>query len=197
MWKVHSNKRDTNALYLGVRYGPRERMDDPNKDAMEMAIGFTVENMYTDSYAIMGNAHVMFYFNGSGIVGPVLVKDAGQTFLTTDAYSKAFLYHSGKLEYVDNDANHSASLMESQDGGATWIDKGVIDSHKYNYIAFARIEPTAPYYLESYYVKLLIDNNNNLVYSVSVDLLYWQEGGKVNSSSAQVSGMASSFIDLK
>ncbi|NOX66926.1 MAG: T9SS type A sorting domain-containing protein [Chlorobi bacterium] len=197
LWKVNSNKRVTNALYMSTRYGHHDRMDDPNKDAVEMAIGFTVEDMFAVSYAIMENAHVMFYLNGSGIVGPVLVKDAGQTFLTTDTYSKAFLNHGGRLEYIYNDINHSASLMESYDWGATWIDKGIVDNHKYTYVAFNRIEPTYPYYLESYYVKLLIDDSGDLVYSVSENLLNWQYGGKVNSSSAQVSGMASSFIDLK
>ncbi|VAX29271.1 hypothetical protein MNBD_IGNAVI01-1802 [hydrothermal vent metagenome] len=197
LWKVNSNKRVANALYLGARYGSPERMDDPSKDAIEMAVGITVEDMIAVSYAIMEDAHVKFYMNGSGINGPVLVKDAGQTFLTTETYSKAFINHGGRLEYFYNDINHSASLMESYDWGATWVDKGVVDDHKYTFIAFTRIKPTYPLYLENYYVKLLIDDNSDLIYSVSGDMVNWQYVGKVNSGDAQVTGMASSFIDLK
>ncbi len=198
LWRVNSNSVDTNSLYLGGRYGGRDRMDDPNKDALEVAIGFTVENeLYAVSYGIMENSHAKFYLSASGAGTHILVKDDGQTFLTSDNFTKAFVNHGGKLEYIYNDFSHSAQLTESGDWGATWSDKGTVDSHQYTYVAFTRITPTFPLYMESYFVKLFKDDNGDLIFSVSPDLLNWQDGGKVNSSNAQVSGMAASFIDVK
>ncbi len=196
LWEVHQNKVDTNAIYLGGRYGGRERVDDPKKNLLEYAIGFTTEDMLAVSYGVVENGNVKFYLYGSGINGPILVKEIKQDFLTSDNFSKAFINHGGKLEYVFNSFSKGTRLMESNDWGATWQEKGIVDNHPYRYVAIERIQPTPPLYLESYYVKLLEDDNNNLVFWVSKDLLNWQSGGQINSTAAQVQ-QATVFIELR
>lgn len=196
LWRVNSNKLYTNALFLGERYGEPKRVDDPNKNALELAIGFTVEDdMIAISYGIMEEGRAKFYLYGTGINGPILVIDDGATFLTSDHYTKAFLNHDGNIKYIFNNFAHSAKLMESNDWGATWTDKGLIDSRKYVYIAFSRIKPIAPLFSESYYVKLLLDDNGDLVFYVSQDLMNWQDGGTINSESASID-YAGTYIDL-
>ncbi len=195
LWRVDSNGRVTNALYMGGRYGEPIRMDDPEKDALELAIGFTVENMIAVSFGIMENGHAKFYLADAN--GPILVKDDGQTFINTDHFTKAFKNYDGRIEYIFSDFAHTAKLMESYDWGDNWTDKGIIDTHPYTYVAFTRIKPSAPLYLESYYVKLVKNDQDNLVFYVSEDLINWKDGGEINAQNAQISGMMSYYIDLK
>ena len=193
LWRVNTNNTDTNALYLGDRYS-KIRVDDPNSNALEQAIGMNVDDMISISYGVMEDGHAKFYLTDEN--GPKLVKDDGQTFITSDHFSKAFKNHGGKIQYIFSDFAHPAKLMVSDNWGETWNDMGIIDSHPYSYVAFERITPTPPKYLESYYVKLVLDDNGNLVFAVSKDLMNWQDGGKINSDAAQIE-MASVFVDLK
>ena len=197
LWEVRQNSKDTNAIYLGGRFGGKERVDDPTKNSLEYAVGCTVEDSkIAVSYGIMDNGNAKFYLYGTGITGRVLVHDDGQTFLTSDNFSKAFVNYGGKIFYIYSSFSHNPKLFVSEDWGATWQDKGVIDNLYNRYIAFARIVPTAPNYLESYYVKLLENDSDKLVFWVSKDLIHWQSGGQVCADSAIVS-MATQFVDLK
>lgn len=195
LWRVDTNKKDTNALYLGSRYGSRIRVDDPSKNALELAVGFTVDDKIAVSYGIMEEGHAKFYLYGTGITVPVMVIDDGETFLTTDHFSKAFLNTQGIIQFIFNDFAHSAKLMVSPDWGTTWNDKGIIDSHQYRYVAFERHQPTAEY-PRNYYIKLLLNDDNNLQFFVSGDLISWQDGGIINSSNASIES-AGGFIDLE
>jgi len=202
LWRVHTNSNDTNAVYIGYRYGSKIRVDNPNNSDLELAIGLTVEDYngppdwITVSYGKMENSHAKFYLAYSKIgVNPslstsYLVKDDGQTFLTSDHFTKAFIDTSGTIKYLYSDFSHGPNIAVSSDWGSSWQDGGVAEEHQYVYIAFDRISP-------SYYIKLFLNDSNDLVYSVSSNLINWQEGGKLNSNSSSVTGMAGSFIDIK
>jgi len=196
LWEVHTNKVDTNALYLGERYGNKIRVDDSTKNSLEYAIGFTAEDKPAISYGVMDNGDVKFYLYTSGNKASMLVKNDGKTFLTSDNISRAFINSNGKIEYLFSDFAHNVKLLESEDGGTNWKDMGIIDNHPFRYVAFERINPINSNISGSYYVKLLADDNNNLVFWVSKDLIQWQSGGKVNGNSPSVY-MGQTFVDLK
>lgn len=208
LWRVNINSVDTNAVYISERYGNRNRIDNPNTNDLEIAIELTVEynsesstNIIAVSYGKMDDSHVKFYlaYSTSGLPdysNTVMVKDDGQTFLTSEHFTKVFINSNGVIKYIYTDFAHSPQLTHSSNWGATWLDQGTVESHKYIYVAIERI-PSQDNLLPNYYVKLLYNDNSDLVFSVSNDLLNWQYGGKINSDDAQVAGWAGSFIDFK
>lgn len=200
LWRVHSNSVDTNAIYIGSRYGARNRVDDPSNSDMELAIGLTVEDhngvwWTAVSYGKEVDGHVMFYLCHSQTGLPsyeyaILVKDNEPSSLNIDHLTKAFVNEFGTMKYIYSDFSHSPQVVTSEDWGTTWTDAGTAASQMAIYIAFER---TAP----DYYVKLFLDNNSDLVYYVSKDLLAWQYAGKLNSDESAVEAFASAFVDIK
>jgi len=118
-----------------------------------------------------------------------LVKDDGETFLTVDHLTKAFLDEAGLIKYIYSDFSHGPKLSISYNYGDTWQNAGIVESHKYIYVAIDRISP-------NYYVKLFLNDANALVFYVSSDLLNWQEGGKISAENASID-YAGDYIELK
>ncbi len=206
LWNVHSNGVDTNAIYVGDRNSIRNRIDNENTNDLEVAIDITVETRASKdwiavSYGKMENSHAKFYLryskNGiSGMEDEVFIKDDGQTFLTTEHFTKSFINADGVMKYVYADFAHGPKLTISNDWGTTWNDAGTVEVHKYIYVAIDRI-PAVDNSSQNYYVKLYYDDNSNLVYYASNDLLNWQYGGKMNGDGSDVAGWAGTFIDFK
>ena len=200
LWRVHSNGVDTNAVYLKINNNAPIRVDDSSSNNLELAIGLTVETQANNddwvalSYGNMEDGKVKFYVRYSYNSGETfsdikLVKDDGTTFLTIDHLTKAFLDEAGVIKYIYSDFSHGPKLSISNDLGDTWQDAGVVESHKYIYVAIDRISP-------NYYVKLFLNDANALVFYVSSNLLNWQEGGKISASNALIN-YAGSYIELK
>ena len=198
MWEVHSNGTDTNAIYFQKNLEPKKRIDNISTNDFETAVGLTIESHDdTDwiaiSYGKVENYHVKFYLTyskdaASTFSAPVLVKDDGETFLTTEHQTKPFLNDDGKILVVYKDFSHGPKLTTSDDNGTTWSHIGTVETHKYVYVAIERVS-------KNYYVKLLKDDSDNMSFWISSNLLDWQAGGKINSNNAQVTSPGS-FVDL-
>ena len=199
LWRVHSNDTDTNAVYFGSRYGVASRIDDPSNNDYELALGLTLEKQNGSwitaiSYGKQVDMHAKFYlcykqFEIPSFADTKFVKDDGQSYLTMDHLTKAFVNDDGSIKYIYSDFSHGPYLTVSNDWGNTWSDAGTVESHKYIHIAFGRTS-------KDYFVKLYLSDSDDLVYYVSPDLLNWQYGGKLNSDNSSIEGYAGSFIDL-
>ncbi len=200
LWRVHSNGVDTNAVFLKINDNAQIRIDDPSSNALELALALTVETQANNSdwvalsYGKMEESKAKFYVrysydSGETISDIKLVKDDGETFLTIDHLTKAFLDEAGVIKYIYSDFSHGPKLSISNNYGDTWQDAGTVESHKYVYVAIGRISP-------NYYVKLFLNDAHALVFYVSSDLLNWQEGGKISANNASID-YAGSYIELK
>ncbi len=191
LYKVHETASLMNAVYVYTN-GTKIRVDDATNNDLEMALNMVVKNNSSGnqlfvSYAKMVNSEANFYLflpDGS----TKLVQNSGNTFLTSESFTKIFVNSDGKILYIYKGFNSGPKLKISDDNGNTWNLAGTVDSHPFQFVAINRIS-------ENYFVKLLLDDNNNLSFSVSSDLLNWQEGGKLNSGNAQIES-AGDFIDL-
>jgi hypothetical protein len=200
LWKVHQNSTTTNALYLSKNLGTKIRIDDPNTNDLELAVSLDVETFngtewVAVSYGKTVNSKVNFYLKyssdgASSFSDEILVKNDGETFLTIEHQTTVFMNAGGKFMYVYRDFAHGPKLITSDDSGVTWKDQGTVESHKYVYVALRRMPGTT-----NYFVKAFMDNNDNLTYFTSTDLLDWNNAGQLNSSSATISE-AGSYLDI-
>lgn len=200
LWRVHGNSTETNSLYISVNNGDAVRIDDPTSDDLELAISLTVEtnsannDLIALSYGKMHDGNVKFYFrysqdSGQSFSDTKLVKNDGPTFITSDAQTKAFIDEPGVVKYIYSDFSHGPKLAISYDMGDSWQDLGTVETNKYVYVAIDRIS-------SDYYIKLFLNDDNNLVFYVSHDLLNWQLGDKINTSTNSID-YAGNYISLK
>ena len=193
LYRIHQNSTVSNALYVW-KEGVKTRIDNSASDDLEIATDMTIEgNRVAVSYGTSGGDNVFFYLRystdgGSSYSNPILVKNAGSVFLTSDNFTKAFCNSDGTLQYVCSYFDASSKWYYSDDGGANWTEGGVVDSHPYlGYVAIKRAT-------EGYYMKIYVYNQNvYMSYGSNLNELNY-EGVRLNSVEGHESG--GDYIDF-